>query len=906
MLPLHSPRIGSRLPSGVIRARLLSVATGLACFALATATAAQQPASNSAQASTPSLSSKIGAQVKDLKKIDVKQGDGKEAVTGKIVVVHYTGWLYDPAAADGHGAKFDSSVGKTPFEFPLGGHRVIQGWDEGVAGMKVGGKRTLVIPSQMAYGERGSRARFRQTRRCCSTSSSSKSKADVGAQRREKQSPAAGLPSARVSCARARAHRRARSRGDARHLRLCVPPEPGGAAGACARAARPRRRGPARGRRPARRRRAAAGALEQRRAVADPPRPAGQRAPHRQRDGQSRGQRRTRRPLRVDRGVLHAMRGGRVPSHRLFFRPPRRPRHLYGHDRRRSRSLPGAPVERQSLRCGTARPRPPFRALARSVSQADVSLRAGRRRPRSARGPVHDDGRPRRRAGDLVDAAQPAALRACDGFAQARDALGRGALRPRVRPRPVHDLLRRRLQHGRDGEQGPQHLQQQARARRPGHGDRRRLPGDRGGRRPRIFPQLDRQSRDLPRLVPAVAEGRAHGVSRPGVLGRHGLPRGRAHRRRRLSAERAVPGGRRADGAPGAPGRVPRDQQFLHRDGVRERRRGDPDAAHAAGAVALPARNGSLFRAARRAGRDLRRFRAGDGRCERGVRRTGLEAVPPLVQPGRHADRQGCRSLRRGGRLLHARRFAAHAGHAGPGPEAAVSHSARSRPRGSGRRRHAGTSGRRDCGEHRNARALRHGRTATVHLPRCRRQAGAVAIARILRSGAPRVRLHGSGARAPRRARQRRRQPVGRRAAELHPFDSRSRRGARAQRAHGAAGIARAPRRHDHRRPRRRSRAARARADAAGAGLSREPRRDDPRRRARRRPRIRRARDRVAAPAPRSSRRTRCIAPRHLMRRRRRRSVRECCATRACAIWCRSTTRRRAPSPLPSSTPPTT
>ena len=155
MLPLHSPRIGSRLPSGVIRARLLSVATGLACFALATATAAQQPASNSAQASTPSLSSKIGAQVTDLKKIDVKQGDGKEAITGKIVVVHYTGWLYDPAAADGHGAQFDSSVGKTPFEFPLGGHRVIQGWDEGVAGMKVGGKRTLVIPPQMGYGARG-------------------------------------------------------------------------------------------------------------------------------------------------------------------------------------------------------------------------------------------------------------------------------------------------------------------------------------------------------------------------------------------------------------------------------------------------------------------------------------------------------------------------------------------------------------------------------------------------------------------------------------------------------------------------------------------------------------------------------------------------------------------------------
>jgi FKBP-type peptidyl-prolyl cis-trans isomerase len=94
--------------------------------------------------------------VTDLKKIDVKQGDGAEAVAGKIVIVHYTGWLYDPAAPDGHGAKFDSSVDrKVPFDFPLGGGRVIKGWDQGVAGMKVGGKRTLVIPPSMGYGERG-------------------------------------------------------------------------------------------------------------------------------------------------------------------------------------------------------------------------------------------------------------------------------------------------------------------------------------------------------------------------------------------------------------------------------------------------------------------------------------------------------------------------------------------------------------------------------------------------------------------------------------------------------------------------------------------------------------------------------------------------------------------------------
>jgi len=77
-------------------------------------------------------------------------------VAGKTVVVHYTGWLYDPAAADKHGNKFDSSLDRgQPFSFPLGGQRVIRGWDQGVAGMKVGGKRTLIIPPDMGYGARG-------------------------------------------------------------------------------------------------------------------------------------------------------------------------------------------------------------------------------------------------------------------------------------------------------------------------------------------------------------------------------------------------------------------------------------------------------------------------------------------------------------------------------------------------------------------------------------------------------------------------------------------------------------------------------------------------------------------------------------------------------------------------------
>ncbi len=91
-----------------------------------------------------------------LKMTDVKAGSGAEAVAGKTVVVHYTGWLYDEAAADHKGKKFDSSRDRgDPFDFPLGAGHVIKGWDQGVAGMKVGGQRTLVIPPEMGYGARG-------------------------------------------------------------------------------------------------------------------------------------------------------------------------------------------------------------------------------------------------------------------------------------------------------------------------------------------------------------------------------------------------------------------------------------------------------------------------------------------------------------------------------------------------------------------------------------------------------------------------------------------------------------------------------------------------------------------------------------------------------------------------------
>jgi FKBP-type peptidyl-prolyl cis-trans isomerase FkpA len=148
----------SRPPSG----RFSKVARGTliagAITAFAGAAFAQGPAPAPGIGSPPSSTtvSKFGAKVTELQIIEQKQGTGAEAVAGKAVIVHYTGWLHDPAAADGHGAKFDSSLDRgVPFGFFLGSGKVIKGWDEGIAGMKTGGKRTLVIPPQKAYGERG-------------------------------------------------------------------------------------------------------------------------------------------------------------------------------------------------------------------------------------------------------------------------------------------------------------------------------------------------------------------------------------------------------------------------------------------------------------------------------------------------------------------------------------------------------------------------------------------------------------------------------------------------------------------------------------------------------------------------------------------------------------------------------
>ncbi|MEO8256758.1 MAG: FKBP-type peptidyl-prolyl cis-trans isomerase [Acidobacteriota bacterium] len=96
------------------------------------------------------------SNVTSLEVTDTKVGTGATATAGKEVTVHYTGWLYDDAAADHHGKKFDSSRDRgEPFGFKLGAGMVIRGWDDGVADMKVGGTRTLVIPPTLGYGARG-------------------------------------------------------------------------------------------------------------------------------------------------------------------------------------------------------------------------------------------------------------------------------------------------------------------------------------------------------------------------------------------------------------------------------------------------------------------------------------------------------------------------------------------------------------------------------------------------------------------------------------------------------------------------------------------------------------------------------------------------------------------------------
>jgi peptidylprolyl isomerase len=132
--------------------RILSVTSPLMAVALAAALtcAASVGTSTTVMAQTvgKTMTTSSGLQI-----TDTAIGTGATPKTGQTCVMHYTGWLYENGAK---GKKFDSSLDRgQPFEFPIGRQRVIAGWDEGVASMQVGGKRTLVIPPALGYGARG-------------------------------------------------------------------------------------------------------------------------------------------------------------------------------------------------------------------------------------------------------------------------------------------------------------------------------------------------------------------------------------------------------------------------------------------------------------------------------------------------------------------------------------------------------------------------------------------------------------------------------------------------------------------------------------------------------------------------------------------------------------------------------
>jgi len=130
---------------GMARA-IRQVASALATAALAIAALAQAPAD-----APPPVVPEPAVLV-----TDIVAGIGDEALPGMNVIVHYTGWLYDPTAKDQRGRKFDSSRDRgQPLSIPLGAGRVIRGWEQGLPGMKIGGTRRLVIPPSLAYGARG-------------------------------------------------------------------------------------------------------------------------------------------------------------------------------------------------------------------------------------------------------------------------------------------------------------------------------------------------------------------------------------------------------------------------------------------------------------------------------------------------------------------------------------------------------------------------------------------------------------------------------------------------------------------------------------------------------------------------------------------------------------------------------
>lgn len=146
---LPARRMRSALRRGVA-ALPLALALAAATVSLS---ACKRPAAQEEQAAAPKV---FSGRIAQFQTIDERPGTGAVAQSGQEVIVQYTGWFYDEKAANKRGSKFDSSYdhGK-PFSFLLGAGRVIRGWDDGVAGMRVGGKRVLMVPPDMAYGRDG-------------------------------------------------------------------------------------------------------------------------------------------------------------------------------------------------------------------------------------------------------------------------------------------------------------------------------------------------------------------------------------------------------------------------------------------------------------------------------------------------------------------------------------------------------------------------------------------------------------------------------------------------------------------------------------------------------------------------------------------------------------------------------
>ncbi len=137
---------------------LMRIAPALTLVLLTAACSADDSKTEAPAATSPppAAATTATAPPTELVITEISEGQGAAVQAGQIAVVHYTGWLYDPAAAENKGQKFDSSLDRNePFAVPLGAGQVIAGWDQGVPGMKVGGKRRLTIPPHLAYGDSG-------------------------------------------------------------------------------------------------------------------------------------------------------------------------------------------------------------------------------------------------------------------------------------------------------------------------------------------------------------------------------------------------------------------------------------------------------------------------------------------------------------------------------------------------------------------------------------------------------------------------------------------------------------------------------------------------------------------------------------------------------------------------------